>query len=217
MVNRIRVLVAGENVVIRAGLTGILAADSNISVVDEAFDAQEVLTKAQELKPDVILMDNVTFQRCIDLEETASVGERFKVLVFSFSGYEEDYLQALRSGAQGCLLKRAAARDVLEAVRRVANGEVVLAPSIVARLVSEFRNKEILEPTASKLSRRESEILRFLGEGLTNSEIAERLFVSESSVRTYVHRVLEKLSLRNRAEAIAYSVRNYSGKTLSQI
>ena len=114
-------------------------------------------------------------------------------------------LQSLKFGAQGYLLKSATATEIVDAVRKTAAGEVMLSPGIAAKLVAEFRQKAN-EP---ELSSRETQVLQLTGEGLTNVEIASKLFVSESTVRTYLGRILDKLHLRSRAEAIAYAARHH--------
>ena len=210
MAEVIKVLVADDHPVIRAGLAKILGAESDISIVGEANDGLEAINKALELKPDVILMD-IFMPRCSGLEATVAIREKLpdaRLLILTISEREEDLFQALRFGAQGYLLKSATITEVADAVRMLAAGEAVLSPYIVTRLVAEFRERAD-EPA---LSDRETEVLQLLGGGLTNTEIADRLFISESTARTYLRRLLDKLHLRNRAEAIAYAVRHLVSK-----
>ncbi len=127
-----------------------------------------------------------------------------RVLCLTISEREEDLFQALRLGAQGYLLKSASVSEVLDAVRGAAAVEVMLSPKMAARLAAEFRQKA----NGPRLSARETEVLQLVGEGLTNAEIAQRLFISESTARTYLRRLLDKLQMRNRAEAIAYAARH---------
>jgi DNA-binding NarL/FixJ family response regulator len=212
MAEMIKVLVADDHPVIRAGLAKILGAESDITIVGEARDGLEAVNKALELRPDVILMD-IFMPRCSGLEATVAIRQELpdaRLLILTISEREEDLLQALRLGAQGYLLKSAAITEVAEAVRKTAAGEAMLSPSIAARLVAELRQKS----DESALSAREVEVLQLVGEGLTNTEIANRLFISESTVRTYLHRLLDKLHLKNRAEAIAYAVRHLVSKPL---
>jgi len=211
MAEVIKVLVADDHPVIRAGLAKILGAESDISIVGEARDGLEAINKAQELKPDVILMD-IFMPRCSGLEATVAIRQKLldaRLLILTISEREEDLLQALRLGAQGYLLKSATITEVAEAVRKTAAGEAMLSPAIAARLVAELRQKV---EDKTKLSAREAEVLQLLGGGLTNTEIANRLFISESTVRTHLHRLLDKLHLKNRAEAIAYAARHLSSK-----
>jgi len=212
MAEPIRVLVVDDHAVVRAGLANILGAESDIGIVGEARDGLEAINKALELKPDVILMD-ILMPGCSGLEAMVTIKERFpdaRVLILTVSDQEEDLFQALRLGAQGYLLKGATITEVVDAIRRTAAGEVMLSPHVVARLVAEFRDKEKADGDELELSAREMEVLQLLGEGFTNTEIANRLFIGESTVRTYLHRLLDKLHLRNRAEAVAYAARRHS-------
>jgi DNA-binding NarL/FixJ family response regulator len=211
MAEVIKVLIADDHPVVCAGLAKILGVESGIEIVGEAQDGLEAINKALELRPDVILMD-IFMPRRSGLESTVAIRQKLpdaKVLILTISEREEDLFQALRLGAQGYLLKSATITEVVEAVRKTAAGEAMLSPHIVTRLVAELRQKAEDKTT---LSARETEILQLVGEGLTNTEIANRLFISESTVRTHLQRLLNKLHLRNRAEAIAYAVRHLTTK-----
>ena len=206
----IRVLIADDHAVVRAGLVKILGAEPDITIVGEAEDGLEAIGKALELKPDVILMD-IFMPRCSGLEATVAIRQKLndtRLLILTVSDREEDLLQALRFGAQGYILKSASITELADAVRKVAAGEAMLSPHILTQLVAEFRQKAD-EP---ELSAREGEVLQLLGDGLTNTEIANRLFIGESTVRTYLRRLLDKLHLKNRGEAIAYAARRLNGK-----
>ncbi len=207
MAEKIRVLIVDDQAVVRAGLTAILGAESDIDIVGEAGDGLEAINKAIGLKPDVILMD-IFMPGLSGLEATVAIRQEHpdaKVLILTISDREEDLLHALRFGAQGYLLKSATITEVAEAVRRTAAGEAMLSPHIATRLVAEFRQKAD-EP---ELSGRETDVLQLVGQGLTNTEIANRLFIGESTVRTYLHRLLDKLHLRNRTEAATYAARHH--------
>lgn len=199
-------MIVDDHAVVRSGLTTILGAEPDITIVGEARDGLEAIEKAPALVPDVIIMD-ILMPRCTGLEALVPLKERLPgtaVLILTVSEREDDLFQALRLGAQGYILKNAGIDEMVDAVRRTAAGEAILSANLTVRLVAEFREK-VDEP---RLSEREKEVLQLLGEGLTNTEIAGRLFISESTVRTYLHRLLDKLQLRNRAEAVAYSVRH---------
>ncbi len=211
MAEIIHVLVADDHAVVRAGLANILGAESDITIVGEARDGQEAVSKALELKPDVILMD-IFMPRCNGLEAMVTIKESLpdtNVLILTVSDEEDNLFQALRLGAQGYLLKGATITEVVDAVRQTAAGEVMLSPHVVARLVTELRNKAQPAGAELELSAREMEVLLLVGEGLTNTEIANTLFIVESTVRTYLRRLLDKLHLRNRAAAIAYANRHH--------
>ncbi len=207
MQGKITVLVADDHAVVRSGLAHILRFDPGIKVVGEAKDGIEAVAKSLALKPDVIIMD-IFMPGNDDMRAVAAIKERLpsaKVLILTVSDREEDLFQALRLGAQGYLLKSASMDEVVDGVRRTAAGESMLSPSIATRLVAEFHRNS----NGPKLSAREIEVLELLGEGLTNTEISQRLFIGESTVRTYLNRLLTKLHLRNRVEAAAYAARLY--------
>ena len=206
MADAIRVLIADDHAVVRSGLANILGAEPDIKIIGEARDGLEAIQKAIELRPDVILMD-IFMPRCSGLEATVAIRQKLddvKLLILTISDREEDLFKALRFGAQGYLLKSASITEVVEAVRKTAASEAMLSPDIATKLVAEFSSRS----NKPKLSTRETEILQLLGEGLTNTEIANRLFIDESTVRTHFRRIRDKLHLRNRAEAIAYAARN---------
>lgn len=186
-------------------MAAILGEQSDITIVGEAADGFEATSKVLELKPDVILMD-IIMPKCSGIDAMIAIRDRMpdaRVLILTVSESEENLFRALRFGAQGYLLKSADIDEVADAVRKVAAGEVMLSPHIVTRLIAEFRQK-IDEP---KLSTREMEVLQLLGQGLTNTQIASQLFISESTVRTYLRRLIDKLHLSHRSEAIAYAIR----------
>jgi len=203
---KIRVLVADDHALIRAGLAKTLGSEANITIVAEAEDGEKAIEKALELKPDIILMD-VYMPVRTGLDAMVTINESLpetQVIMLTVSDKEEDLFRALRLGARGYLLKSAKVTEVLDAVTRVAAGEAMLSPSLVGRLVNEFRLKH---EDGTDLTAREREILELVGTGFTNTEISGRLFISESTVRTYIRRILDKLRLRNRAEAIVYANR----------
>ena len=203
----IKVLIADDHAVIRVGLSNILKNESDITVVGEAKDGLEAINKALELKPDVILMD-IFMPHLSGLDATIAINEilpDIKVIIITISEQEDDLFKALKLGAYGYLLKNSSTQQVVEAVRQAVLGQIMLSPIIATKIISEFRNKTN-EPM---LSPREMEVLQLMGKGLTNTLISDHLFISESTVRTYIRRVLEKLHLRNRAEAIVYATRHH--------
>ncbi|MEN8614670.1 response regulator transcription factor [Dehalogenimonas sp. THU2] len=209
MSKNIRILIVDDHAIVRSGVLSILSGEEDIRVVGEASDGHEAIAKAEALQPDVILLD-ILMPRCSGLEALPFIKEKApdaRMLMLTISTDEKDLFTALKYGAQGYLLKGSGIGEVVSAVRRVATGEVILSPQMACSLVTEFRqrqtNKEELD-----LSPREMEVLKLVGDGLTNGEIAEKLFLGESTVRTYLSRLLDKLHLRNRAAAVAYATRH---------
>ncbi|KTB47967.1 response regulator [Dehalogenimonas alkenigignens] len=203
-----RVLVVDDHAIVRSGLSSILAGESAIKIVGEATDGKEAIAKAAALQPDVILLD-ILMPRCTGLEALPLIREKApeaKVLMLTVSNEEKDLFTALKYGAQGYVLKGAGIAEVVNAIKRIAAGEVILSPQMAGSLVSEFRQRQNSKEEMD-LSPRELEVLKLVGEGLTNAEIAEKLFLGESTVRTYLSRLLDKLHLRNRAAAVAYATR----------
>lgn len=203
MAEPVRIMIVDDHAVVRSGLKRILETEPGITTVAEASNGLEAINKAVELKPDIILMD-IFMPRCSGLDAMLRIKERLtdaRIIILTVSEQEEHLVKALMSGAMGYLVKGSSESEVLEAVRRAAAGEIMLSPDMVTKLVAEFRAKA----AGSRLSRREAEVLQLLGEGLTNSGIARRLFVDVSTVKTYVSRIMTKLHLRNRAEVILFS------------
>lgn len=206
MAEFIRVLVVDDHDIVRIGLADILGAESDIKVIGEAKNGLEAVNQALQLKPDVTIMD-IFLPGCNGLEATVAIKAKWpeaKVLIWTTSEREEDLLQALKFGAQGYLLKNATVTEMVQAVRRTAVGETMLCSRMASKLVAEFRNKDKTPPN---LSLREMEVLLLVAEGMTDSDIGARLFITERTVRTHLRRLLDKLHLKNRVQAAAYAAR----------
>ncbi|REF36899.1 response regulator [Thermasporomyces composti] len=202
----IKVLVADDHAAIRAGLVLILNGADDIEVVGEAADGETAVRMARALKPTVTLMD-IRMPGMDGIEATRELVQDkvCEVLVLTTFDLDEYVYAALRAGAAGFLLKSVEAPRLIEAVRLVAAGDGVLAPGVTRRLLSAFAAQagtpERRPPDLDALTDRELDVLACLGEGLSNQEIARRLFISEATVKTHVSRVLAKLDLRSRVQA----------------
>ena len=207
----IRVLIVDDQAMVREGFSVLLGAMPEIEVVGEAENGREAVRRVAELRPDVVLMD-VRMPEMNGLEATREIiaGETdARVLVLTTFDLDEYVYQALRAGASGFLLKDASAGQLAEGVRVVASGEALLAPTVTRRLISEFSRLGAPRAPArtglTDLTERENEVLVLVAQGLSNGEIAERLVVAESTVKTHVGRVLTKLGLRDRTQAAVFA------------
>jgi DNA-binding NarL/FixJ family response regulator len=204
----IRVLVADDHHLVRSGLRAMLDVQDDLDVVGEAEDGQAALAAVDELTPDVVVMD-IRMPRLDGIEATRRLRAREgapQVLVLTTFDLDEYVYEALRAGAGGFMLKDAPPSQLAEAVRTVAAGDALLAPAVTRRLVERFVRRP--GPTTqqqedlARLTERELEVLLLLARGLSNTEIAGQLFLSEATVKTHVTRVLTKLGLRDRVQAV---------------
>ncbi|AUS77880.1 DNA-binding response regulator [Actinoalloteichus sp. AHMU CJ021] len=201
----IRVLVADDHAAIRAGLVLILSGAPGIEVVGEAGDGATAVRRAVDLRPDVVLMD-IRMPGTDGIEATRRLvgAGTCEVVVLTTFDLDEYVYGALRAGAAGFLLKSVEAPALIEAVRLVAAGEAVLAPQVTRRLLTAFADAAPAPPPTRNLDQltdRERDVLACLGEGMSNQEIARRLHIGETTVKTHVSRVLAKLELRSRVQA----------------
>jgi DNA-binding NarL/FixJ family response regulator len=204
----IRVLVADDQEIVRAGYIALLDTQPDITVVGSAADGAEAVRLGLELRPDVVLMD-VRMPSMDGIEATRRLAAgpgAPKVLVLTTFDLDEHVYDALGAGASGFLLKDIAAERLFDAVRVVAAGEALLAPAVTRRLIGQFARLRPRPPgrpePLRELTPRETEVPRLVAEGLSNAEIAARLVVSDETVKTHVSRVLAKLGLRDRAQAV---------------
>ena len=201
----IRVLVADDQALVRGGFRMILEARDDIEVVGEAENGAEAVELAHELDPDVILMD-VRMPELDGVEATRRLaGTKARVLILTTFDLDEYVVEALRAGASGFLLKDVRPEQLADAVRVVAKGDALLAPTVTRRLLDRFAGSLPVEtppPTLDSLTARELEILRLLATGSSNAEIAGELVVSEATVKTHVSSVLRKLGVRDRVQAV---------------
>ncbi|CCH89159.1 Two-component response regulator [Modestobacter italicus] len=215
----VRVLVCDDQALVRGGYVTILGADPCLEVVGEAADGGAAVTLAQELRPDVVVMD-IRMPVLDGIEATRrlagpGVAEPVKVLVVTTFHLDEYVYEALRAGASGFLLKDARPAELVAAVRTVAAGEALLAPAVTRGLVGHFGDRvrapapaeEVLPAAIAALTPREVEVLRLVAAGLSNAEIATELVLSPETVKTFVSRILTKLSLRDRVQAVVLAHR----------
>ncbi len=207
-----RVLLVDAYPVVRDGIARLLS-DHGFQVVGGAGDGLEALNKAREVRPDLILMD-VQMPRCDGLQATRLIKAEMpdvKVVMLTVCDDDETIFEAIKSGADGYLLKGLPTSDFLDLLRGITRGEAPLPRSIATRILQEFARqtrKELSEPPGHELTRREKEVLQYLVRGATNKEIAEALSITEDTVKHHLKHIQEKLHLRNRVEIAVYALQN---------
>ncbi len=209
-----RVLIADDDHLMRAGLAELLANDETIEVVGEASTGREAVAQARRLAPDVVLMD----VRMPDLDgisatrELSRAAPATKVLILTTFEQDDYVFGGLRAGASGFLLKRARPEELIAAVHTIAAGDSLLSPSVTRRVIDRMAQQPIPEladqAKLQELTRREREVMELIARGLTNREIAAVLVVEESTIRTHVKRILMKLDLRDRVQAVIFAYEN---------
>jgi NarL family two-component system response regulator LiaR len=204
----IRVLVVDDHAIVRKGIRALLAEIEDIQVVGEAGDGKEAITRADALSPDVILMDLV--MPVMDgIEATRQITKHEsspRILVLTSFASDDKVFPAIKAGALGYLLKDSEPADLVQAIQQVHRGEPSLQPSIAQKVLQELRRPAAPQPTPEPLTQREMEVLRLVAKGLSNPEIAQRLVVTEATVRTHVSHILSKLHLANRVQATLYAL-----------
>jgi DNA-binding NarL/FixJ family response regulator len=204
----LRVLLADDQALVRSGFQMILSAQPEIEVVGEAEDGRQAIDLANRLSPDVILMD-VRMPGMDGLEATrrlVSIGTSARVLILTTFDLDEYVYEAIRAGASGFLLKDVHPAQLVDAIRVVAAGDALLAPAVTRRLLERFAETlsqpQERAPALATLTGRELDVLRLVAAGLSNAEIATRLFLGETTVKTHVSSLLRKLALRDRVQAV---------------
>jgi len=209
----IRVFIADDQAMVRAGFAALLAAQDDMIVVGDAANGREAVDRVPALRPDVVLLD-VRMPEMDGLEAAkrllGSDGDHRPSVIMLTTFDIDDYIyEALRYGASGFLLKDAPPDDLIAAVRIVAAGEALLAPSVTRRLIAEFARSRPTAPTRSprlaELTEREREVLRLIARGMSNQEISRQLFVAEQTVKTHINRIFAKIGLRDRAQAVVFA------------
>ncbi len=208
-----RLLIVDDQALVRAGFKMILEAEPDMDVVGEATDGLEALKAARELQPDVVLMDvrmpeldGIEATRRLITEENVPT----KVIMLTTFDMDEYVYEALRAGASGFLLKDVPPEQLVAGIRAVASGDALLAPSVTRRVIEEFVRRppdsvRVTRPELEELTDRELEVLKLIARGLSNAEIAKELFVSDTTVKTHVARILMKLRVRDRVQAVVFA------------
>jgi DNA-binding NarL/FixJ family response regulator len=207
----VRVVVADDQELVRSGFGMIVDAQPDLEVVGEAADGEEAVAVARDQAADVVLMD-VRMPRLDGIDATRrlagpDVPDPVKVVILTTFDLDEYVFEALRAGASGFLLKDVRRDDLVHAIRVVAAGDALLAPSVTRRLIEDFTRRPVpgARTRLTALTPREQEVLELIGRGCNNAEIGETLFVGEATVKTHVGRVLMKLGLRDRVQAVIYA------------
>jgi DNA-binding NarL/FixJ family response regulator len=214
----IRVMLADDDALLRAGLAVVLGTTPDLSVVAEASDGLQAVELCQRHIPDVVLMD-VRMPGIDGIEATrrlVAASPDTRILILTTFRYDEYVWGALRAGASGFLLKRSSPERLIDAVRTVAAGESLLDPAVTRDLIQRYLSADVDLPahraeepsTLERLTEREREVLSLVGEGYSNQEIADRLVIAESTAKTHVKRILAKIGARDRAQAVVFAYRN---------
>ena len=208
----VRILLVDDQLLFRKGLRALLEDQEDMEVVGEAADGAQAVERVRAAKPDVVLMD-IHMPVCNGIEATRLVKSEWpetKIIALTVSDEDEDLFEAIKSGASGYLLKDLRPEELFDLVRGVLRGETPISPAVAGKLLSEFRRRPRKDPSETAgwdLTRRELEVLQLVTEGLSNAEIAARLFIVEGTVKNHLHNILEKLHLENRLQAATYAIR----------
>jgi len=211
---KVRILIVDDHAVFRRGLLMVLSDEPDLEVVGEAADGHEAVQKAQDLMPDVVLMD-VRMPRHSGIQATEQIRDllpHVRILMLTVSDEEADLYEAIKAGASGYLLKEVSTDEVPHAIRSVVAGQSRISPSMASKLLTEFaviskRADERRLLPGPRLTDREMDVLKLVARGLNNRDIARDLFISENTVKNHVRNILDKLHLHSRMEAVVYAVR----------
>ncbi|HEX6922397.1 MAG TPA: response regulator transcription factor, partial [Bacillales bacterium] len=205
----IRVMLVDDHTVLRDGLKSILELEEDIHVVGEAVNGNDAIGKIGETDPDVVLMD-INLPDVSGVEVTATVKSKFpkcKVLVLTMYSHDEYFMSSIRAGADGYLLKDVPSDEVVEAIRTVAQGESVIHPSLTKKLL-DYHKQQTKSRETTELTDRENDILACLVDGLSNKDIAEKLNISDKTVKIHVSNIFKKLNVKSRSQAVIYAVQH---------
>jgi NarL family two-component system response regulator LiaR len=209
MSKTIQIIIADDHSIVRKGIRALLATEPDIQVIGEAADGKEAVTMAQQLRPDVILMDLV-MPKMDGIAATAQISAnqpKSRILVLTSFAADDKVFPAIKAGALGYLLKDSSPEDLVRSIRQVAQGEPSLEPSIARKVLQEISHPIKTDLTVDPLSERELVVLRLIAQGRSNREIGEELFITEATVRTHVSNILSKLHLASRTQAALYALK----------
>lgn len=206
------IVIADDQALVRVGLRKILDNEPDMQVLEEAGDGEDAVSAARRLAPDVVLMD-IRMPVLDGIEATRRIvaaQPTCRVLILTTFGVDEYVFDALRAGASGFMLKDAPPEEIVAAVRILASGDALLAPAITRAVIEQFAQQRAIQPpepppSVSELTPREREVFELLARGLSNPEICKRLVISEATAKTHVARILQKLTLRDRVQAVIYA------------
>lgn len=210
----LRVLLVDDHALFRRGVASLMDSQDEFEIVGEAADGLDALGKTRELAPDLILMD-INMPRCDGLAATRIIKSEFpdvKIVMLTVSDSDQSLFEAIKAGAEGYLLKNLEPAQLFALLRGVSRNEAPISPVLAARILGEFARQQAPEksatPRTEDLSPREREVLKLVTEGLTNREIATALFITENTVKNHLRNILDKLHLKNRAQAAAFAIKN---------
>ena len=213
MTTPVKILLVDDQVLFRRGLRALLDDEGDMKVVGEESDGLEALQCVRATEPDVVLMD-IHMPICNGVEATRLIKDErpeTKVVMLTVSDEDDDLFEAIKSGAEGYLLKDLRPEELFDLIRGVLRGETPISPAVAGKLLSEFRHRprpDLSQPAAGwDLTAREIQVLQLVTEGMSNAEIAARLYIVEGTVKNHLHSILEKLHLENRLQAATYAIR----------
>lgn len=209
VMRKIKILIVDDHTMVRDGIKSLLSLCADLQVVGEAENGIEAQKKTQELEPDIILMD-ISMPGIDGIETTRRIISRFrgtKVIMLTQYEGKDELLDSIRAGAKGFVSKKAASTELVQAIRAVYTGGAYFSPSVAKLLIEDYRDKRLEKTPYETLTERETQILKLIGEGYSDKEIAQILFISPRTVETHKAKIMEKLHLKKKVELIKYAIK----------